>query len=101
LFSIVVIGGLVKFEWNINKANTNIQKHAISFNEAQTVFDDPFAYIFDDEWHSIGEQRELIIGHSINNKLLIVSFTEKTSGVIRIISARQTTTQERKTYEKY
>jgi uncharacterized DUF497 family protein len=49
----------VEFEWDINKAHTNLKKHAVSFDEAQTVFDDPLAFIFDDEWHSIGEAREL------------------------------------------
>ncbi len=66
----------MEFEWDINKAHTNLKKHAVSFDEAQTVFDDPLACIFDDEWHSFGEARELIIGHSSNNRLLIVSFTE-------------------------
>jgi len=41
----------VEFEWDSNKANINLRKHSVSFNEAQTVFNDPFAYIFDDEWH--------------------------------------------------
>ena len=91
----------MEFEWDSNKANINLRKHSVSFNEAQTVFNDPFAYIFDDEWHSIGESRELIIGHSSSKRLLIVSFTEKISHTIRIISARQTTTQERKAYEKH
>ncbi len=91
----------MEFEWDINKAHTNLKKHAVSFNEAQTVFDDPLACIFDDEWHSFGEARELIIGHSSNNRLLIVSFTELMSGIVRVISARQATAQERKTYEKH
>ena len=78
----------MEFEWDLNKAHTNLKRHAVSFNEAQTVFDDPLACIFDDEWHSIGEARELIIGHSSDNRLLIVSFVETMSGVVRIISAR-------------
>ena len=77
----------MKFEWDINKA--------------KTVFFDPLAYIFDDQWHSLGEQRELIIGHSNKKQLLIVSFTEQTEGVIRIISSRLTTTKERKEYEQH
>jgi uncharacterized DUF497 family protein len=68
----------VKFEWDPEKSQTNLNKHDISFNEAQTVFDDPLAYIFNDEWNSIGEPRELIIGHSSNHRLLIVSFTQRT-----------------------
>lgn len=90
----------MKFEWDLEKAQANLKKHGISFNDAQTVFDDPLASIFDDEWNSVGEQRELIIGHSSNNQLLIVSFTQRTPEIIRIISSRQTTAKERKDYER-
>jgi len=91
----------MEFEWDSKKAHTNLKKHGVSFDEARTVFNDLLAYIFDDEWNSSGEQRELIIGHSTNGKLLIVSFTERAQGVIRIISARPTTPRERKDYEKH
>lgn len=90
----------MEFEWDSRKAHTNLKKHGVSFDEAKTVFNDLLAYIFDDEWNSSGEKRELIIGHSMNDKLLIVSFTERAQGVIRIISARLTTPRERKDYEK-
>ena len=89
------------FEWDAGKALKNQKKHGVSFDEAQTVFDDLLATIFDDEWNSVGERRELIIGHSNNRRLLIVSFTERTQGVIRIISSRPATTKERKDYEKH
>ena len=89
------------FEWDAEKALKNQEKHNVSFDEAQTVFDDLLATIFDDEWNSVGERRELIIGHSNNRRLLIVSFTERTQGVIRIISSRPATTKERKAYEKH
>ncbi|WP_370872695.1 BrnT family toxin [Methylicorpusculum sp.] len=56
--------------------------------------------IFDDIWHSIGEQRELIIGMSNKAKLLVVAFTERTDGVVRIISARLATTTEIKNHER-
>ena len=59
----------------------------------------PLAAIFDDEDHSIDERREIIIGYSQDDRLLLVSFTER-SGSIRIISARPITRQERKTYEQ-
>lgn len=86
------------FEWDPIKAEINRQKHGITFEEASTVFDDPLAAIFDDEAHSIFEPREIIIGHSVYNNLLIVSFIER-DGSIRIISARRTTGRERRDYE--
>lgn len=89
----------VQFEWDRNKAATNQQKHRVSFEEAATVFNDPLAVIFDDEGHLIEEIREIIIGHSTNNRLLLVSFTERDDS-IRIISARQATRLERKDYEE-
>ena len=76
------------------KAEDNLKKHGIAFEEALTVFGDPLARIFDDPDHSEDEQRELIIGHSARQRLLIVSFT--TRGLrTRIIGARQVTARER------
>ncbi|MFI3155117.1 MAG: BrnT family toxin [Methylococcaceae bacterium] len=90
----------MEFEWNENKAGSTFQKHGVTFDEAKTVFDDSLASIFDDIWHSIDEQRELIIGMSNKAKLLVVSFTERTDGVIRIISARMATAVEIKNHER-
>ncbi len=90
----------LEFEWDENKAQLNIEKHKNSFDEAKTVFYDSLAYIFDDELHSIGEKREIIIGHSAANRLLLVCFTEKATGVIRIFSSRLATKKERKDYEE-
>ena len=53
------------FEWDGGKATANQRKHKVSFDEASTVFDDLLAMIFPDEDHSNGEEREIIIGHSI------------------------------------
>jgi uncharacterized DUF497 family protein len=78
----------------------NLCKHWVSFDEASTVFDDPQAFIFDDEEHSTEEMREIIIGHSINNRLLLVCFTERTPDVVRVFSARLATKKERKDYEE-
>jgi len=89
----------MQFEWNINKAETNLKKHKISFVEAETVFGDPLAKIFDDKEHSFEENREIIVGHSTQNRLLIISFTERENDTVRIVSARSTTPQERKDYE--
>jgi uncharacterized DUF497 family protein len=90
----------MQFEWDENKNKLNIQKHGVNFNEAKTVFDDALSSIFDDIWSSIEEHRELIIGSSNYKRLLIISFTERTDGVIRIISARNATNPEVKNYER-
>lgn len=90
----------IKFEWDPTKAATNLQKHGVSFDEAATVFADPLARIFDDDAHSINELRELIIGHSIKNRLLFVAFTERQEHVIRIITAREADQVERRRYEE-
>lgn len=90
----------MRFEWNAEKAAANVNKHRVSLDDAATVFNDPLAQIFDDEDHSISEHREIIIGHSIANRLLVVSFIERTQGVVRIISARFATRVESKDYEE-
>jgi hypothetical protein len=89
----------MEFEWNPQKAATNLKKHGVSFEEAKTVFDNPLAVIFDDEAHSIDELREIIIGHSQRNRLLLVVFTER-SNSIRIISTRLANRKEREDYEQ-
>jgi uncharacterized protein len=90
----------VRIEWDSKKATGNLRKHGISFDEASTIFDDHLAVIFPDEDHSIDEIRELIIGHSVKNQLLIVSFTEREPDIVRIISARLATRKEIKDYEE-
>jgi len=90
----------IRFEWDATKAEINIKKHCVSFDEASTVFQDPLAYIFNDTEHSVKEFREIIIGHSVVGHLLIVSFTERIPDVVCIISARPTTKAERKDYEE-
>jgi uncharacterized protein len=87
------------FVWDPNKASSNAAKHGVSFEEAQTVFDDPLAVIFDDEAHSQQELREILIGHSTQNRLLIISFAEQ-ANTIRIISARRATRNEQRDYEE-
>jgi uncharacterized protein len=90
----------VRFEWDDDKAKTNLKKHKVSFDEASTVFGDPLAKIFSDDKHSLEEIREIIVGHSILERLLLVSFTERGRDVVRIISARVATRNERKSYEE-
>ena len=76
------------------------EEKRISFDEARTVFADHAALIHFDEQHSVDEQREIIIGHSRLNRVLVVSFTERAAGSIRIISARKATKNERQDYEE-
>ncbi len=89
----------MEFEWSQPKAAVNLKKHGVSFEEAETVFDNPLAVIFDDKAHSVNEQREIIIGHSRQNQLLLIAFTER-SGNVHIISARLATRKEREDDEQ-
>ena len=88
----------LSFEWDPQRALINQQKHNIAFEEAQTIFEDPLAVIFEDKKHSKHELREIVVGHSLRNQLLFVCFTER-DGSIRIISARRATARERRDYE--
>ena len=90
----------IRFTWDRQKADRNRTEHeGVTFEEAATVFRDPLAHIFDDDEHSAEEHRELIIGSSRRNRVLIVSFTER-ADVIRIISARKADGDERRDYEQ-
>ena len=90
----------IRFIWDAQKADANRRKHRVSFEEALTVFSDPDARIHDDPAHSANETREIIVGHSARNRLLLVAFTER-QGAVRIISARRTTRHESNEYEKH
>lgn len=94
----------MKFEWNDQKSEINYKKHRIRFEEAQTVFADPKAIEFFDDVHSNQEDRFIRIGNSLKGNVLLVIFCErlkiKSEGVIRIISARKATTNERRLYEE-
>jgi uncharacterized protein len=72
----------------------------VSFEEASTAFFDPLACIFDDEDHSQEEHREILIGYSVLDHLLIISFTELEENHIRIISARRATKKEQNNHEE-
>jgi uncharacterized protein len=86
------------FQWNPNKASSNIEKHGVSFEEAVTVFGDPLATTIADPDHSIGEFRFLTTGQSASQRLVVVSHTEREREV-RLISARLATRQEKRSYE--
>ena len=88
----------MKFEWDKDKERRNIRKHAISFDEAVTVFYDPLSATFADPDHSIEEDRFITIGYSSQGRLLVISYTER-GDAIRIFSARPATMLERKRHE--
>jgi uncharacterized DUF497 family protein len=94
----------IVFEWDENKARANLEKHKINFDEARTIFVDPFLVTFVDELHSEKEERFISIGLSENNRVLLAVHTEREEKhetiIIRIISCRKATPAERKTYEK-
>ena len=87
----------MKYEWDAQKERANLSKHGISFAEAP-VFGDPLAGTIPDPDHSEGEERVVTVGYSARNRLLVVCHAEA-GDTIRIISAREATSHERKTYE--
>jgi len=90
----------MKFSWDPRKADSNLRKHGIAFDESITVFNDPLALIFDDMVHSEEEHREIIIGYSTLSRMILVCFVERSEDMIRIISARRATKAEIKDYEE-
>ncbi|MBX3001163.1 MAG: BrnT family toxin [Caldilineaceae bacterium] len=88
-----------KFVWDSQKAQANLSKHGIRFEEASIVLADPMRIVLLDEEHSIDEQRFITIGYSQSNKLLLVAHVER-AGKTRIISARKATANERRFYEQ-
>jgi uncharacterized DUF497 family protein len=88
----------MRFEWDRDKSANNQKKHRVSFDEAVTVFYDPFAATFRDPDHSIDEVRFITVGYSSDHRLLVVSYTER-GAMIRIISARRANARERKRHE--
>ncbi|CBN54688.1 MULTISPECIES: BrnT family toxin [Kamptonema] len=87
------------FEWDREKETKNIRKHGVAFDEAQTIFDDPFFLSIDDPIHAVGETRFLAIGYSMHQRLLAVVYTER-GNATRIINARMVTNWERSIYEQ-
>jgi uncharacterized protein len=89
----------VIFEWDSAKAAWNERKHAVSFEEAASVFLDPLAMTYPDPDHSETEHREITVGQSTKHRLLFVSHTRRGDRT-RIISARRATRKERKQHEE-
>lgn len=89
---------MFNFEWDDQKAASNLQKHGVSFDEAVSVFGDALALTFSDTDHSDVEERSRTYGISNKERLLVVIHTERRSG-IRIISARKATRYEKGIYK--
>jgi uncharacterized DUF497 family protein len=87
------------FEWDPAKAEANLKEHGVSFDEATTIFRDTHSITISDPDHSDSEDRFIDIGMSHRMRLLVVSYTER-QDKIRIISARQPTRAERRSYEE-
>jgi len=88
------------FEWDAKKSASNLKKHGVSFDEAATVFSDDFARLIPDP-DSEGEERFILLGMSSRSRILTVCHCERSSDVIRIISARKAGKSERRQYEGY
>jgi uncharacterized protein len=89
----------LEFGWDQRKAESNLAKHRVSFEEAATVFGDALGRILGDPRHSIDEERFVLLGLSQRHRLLAVMFSAR-GEVIRIISARRATRRERRDYEE-
>ena len=90
----------MNFEWDVAKSRSNRLKHGVTFEEAATIFADPFLLQFLDVEHSGNEERIQSIGMSEKLKVLMVVSTEREANVIRIISARKATRKEVELYEE-
>jgi len=87
----------VRFTWDPEKARSNMAKHGVSFAEAATAFGDPLGLLLEDRLHP---ERAVLIGQSDAGRLLLTVHMEIHTDLIRIISARRTTHEERKRYEE-
>ena len=86
------------FEWDETKARSNELKHGVTFHEAKTVFNDPFAITISDPDHSQHDERWIDIGFSSKGRLLVVWYTERDER-IRIIGCRTATAAEQRSYQ--
>jgi len=91
----------LRFEWDPRKDAENQRKHRVSFEEAESVFSDEHALLIDDPEHSTTEDRFVLLGLSVRFRvLLVVHSYQEQDAVIRIISARRATKQERSRYDQ-
>ena len=91
----------ISFEWDEVKQRTNVNKHRVSFSEAQSVFYDPHARLINDPDHSAKEERFILLGMSSRFRLLVVCHSYRDGeSCIRIISARRATRFESRSYRR-
>jgi hypothetical protein len=91
--------GNIEFAWDRRKARSNVAKHGVSFEEAQSVFFDERARLIDDPDHSDDEKRFLLLGYSLRARCLLASHCyRRDAAVVRLISARRATPNEEKIY---
>jgi len=88
------------FTWDNEKAARNRRKHGVSFDEAESVFYDPFVHCYFDIDHAGQENRFLLLGRSRKERVLVVSHIELTENIVRTISARLATRKEQIAYSR-
>lgn len=89
----------LSFEWDARKAQSNLRKHGVSFEEAVSVFGDRFSRTIPDPLHSQpGEDRYVTLGETVRRRLVVVVHCDR-GARIRIISVRKATPYERAAYE--
>ena len=89
----------IQFEWDPSKAQVNLRKHKVSFEDARSVFSDERALLIDDPDHSELEDRFVLLGLSHSLRVLVVVHCYRAKGrVIRIISARKADADEQALY---
>jgi uncharacterized protein len=94
----------MRFEWDEAKNKSNINDHGISFEAAREVFADPLHLSIIDERFDYFEERWITVGTTKEKTIVVVAhlyFTDEAEEIIRIISAREATSKERKQYETY
>lgn len=95
---------IYRFEWDLAKAQANRSKHGVSFAEATEILRDPIAMTLYDEAHSVQEDRWITLGRVENGAVLLMVHTfeevDDEVAVVRVISARKATRQERAVYER-
>ena len=89
----------MQFEWDAEKAASNLKKHGVSFQEAATAFGDPLSATVEDPDHSEDEDRYVLLGQTYQGRLIVVVHTDREE-TVRIISARLASARERKSYER-